>query len=258
VAKAINQVPVVIKGVFFDVGGTLYSYRNMLPTMMAVLKKVADRLELKHDFLEVARHYHLANKDADKAFADKPFYLFRDYFDDIFAGFLKRIGREDLRGHFEWFESYSRETLIGSLELRADCHEALARLKQMGLYLAAVSNADENQLAPLVERGQLHRWLTHWTSSEAARSCKPHRQFFDVALEKSGLSADQVLFVGDSLEQDIQGAHAVGMTTVLISEVDGPAPMHVGRQTPEPDFKITSLHELPAIVESLRGTAQPR
>jgi len=248
----------VISGVFFDVGGTLFSYRNMLPTMMAVLKTTSDRLALEHDFAEVARHYQQANKEIDRIFADRPFYLFRDYFDHIFAAFLQRLGRQDLRSHFDWFEAYARETLIGSLELRPDCHEALTRLKDMGLYLAAVSNADENQLLPLVQRGQLDRWLTHWTSSEAARSCKPDRRFFDVALQRSGLSANQVLFVGDSLEQDIQGAHAAGMTTVLISEIDGPAPMHVGRETPEPDFKITGLNEIPGIVASLRDAARPR
>ena len=241
----------MIKGVFFDVGGTLYSYRNIQPTLMAVLEKLAERLELEHDFADVARHYQLANKEVDKLFADKPAYLFHDYFEAIFADFLNRIDKQHLHSHFGWFEEYQRELLMGCMELKSDCHETLARLKAMGLYLSAVSNADENMLEPLIERGQLHRWLTHWTSSEAAQSCKPDKRFFEFALKKSGLSADQVLFVGDSLEQDIQGAHAVGMTTVLISEIGQSAPMHIGRETPEPDFSITSLSSLPEIIESI-------
>jgi HAD superfamily hydrolase (TIGR01509 family) len=247
----------MINGVFFDVGGTLYSYKNMQPTMLLLLKQLSDRLKLEHDFTDVARHYELAGKEVDKAFAEKPFYLFRDYFDATFTAFLERIDRLHLHTHFDWFEELQRETLMGSLDLRPDCHETLTRLKRMGLYLAAVSNADENHLTPLVERGQLHRWLDHWTSSESARSCKPDRRFFEIALAKSGLSAEQVLFVGDSLEQDIQGAHAVGMTTALITELEGPAPMHVGRETPHPDFRITSLGELPGIVQTLRGSKRP-
>ena len=242
----------MIKGIFLDVGGTLYSYARMHPAMAAVLKEVASRLQLQHEPLELARHYQLANDEVDRLFADKPFYLFSDYSKEVFAAFLARIDSTHLNHHLDWYETYLREKLIGSIELKPDCHATLERLKGMGLYLAAVSNADDNQLEPLIERGELHRWLTHWTSSEQAKSCKPDRRFFDLALKKSGLSAAEVLFVGDSLEQDIQGAHAVGMTTVLIADV-GPAPMHIGRETPDPDFQITSLTELPGIVAGLNS-----
>lgn len=242
----------MIKGIFFDVGGTLYSYAGMYPAIASVLKEVASRLQLEHQHEELARHYLLANKDVDRLFSERPFYLFRDYSQEIFEGFLARVGSPHLNGHFDWFESYHRETVVGSIELRPDCHDTLERLKAMGLYLSAVSNADNNQLLPLIERGQLARWLTHWTSSEEARSCKPDRRFFDIALQKSGLRAAEVLFVGDSLEQDIQGAHAVGMTTALIADV-GPAPMHIGRETPDPDFRISRLEELPDIIAKLNS-----
>ncbi|HKY89533.1 MAG TPA: HAD hydrolase-like protein, partial [Nevskiaceae bacterium] len=67
---------------------------------------------------------------------------------------------------------------------------------------------------------------------------------------KSGLAAGDVLFVGDSPEQDIHGANAVGMRTALITEPGSPPPMHVGRKTVDPDHRITRLSELPGIVEA--------
>ena len=245
----------MIKGIFFDVGGTLYSYRNMQATTMVLLQELSARLELEQDIAELAKHYQLANKESDKLFAPQPAYLFRDYFKTTFTGFLGRIDKPHLHHHFDWFHQKQTEMLIGCMELMPGCHETLTRLKDMGLYLAAVSNADEDQLRPLVENGKLHQWLTHWTSSEAAQSCKPDRRFYEIALKKSGLTADQVMFVGDSLEQDILGAHGVGMTTVLITEDNMPAPMHIGREVPEPNFRITSLGELPGIIEKLGGRA---
>ncbi|MCK9284306.1 MAG: HAD family hydrolase [Rhodocyclaceae bacterium] len=221
----------------------------MQSTMAAVMDKLAATLEL--DCAEVSRHYQLANAEVDRLVADTPFYLFRDYFEMIFSNFLGRIDRPHLHSHFAWFEEFHREMLLDCLELKSDCQETLARLKGEGLYLSAVSNIDDNMLEPLIERAQLQRWLDHWTSSEAAQSCKPHRRFFELALEKSGLRSDQVLFVGDSREHDILGAHALGMKTVLISEIGQPVPMHIGRETPEPDFSITSLSELPEIFLSL-------
>jgi len=246
----------MIRGAFFDVGETLYGYGNMRPAMAMLLQELAVRLELGDDLPALARDYQHANQEIDRLFAEQPFYLFHDYFESIFTAFVNRIEKPHLRHHFGWFGRHQHERLLGNLMLKPDCHEVLGRLKSMGLYHSAVSNSYENQLTPLVERAQLHRWLTHWTSSEAARSCKPDRRIFELALEKSGLAVDEVLFVGDSPEQDIQGAHAVGMATVLITETAAPAPMHIGRKTPDPDFRIESLGELPAIVRTLRGNTE--
>ncbi len=246
----------MIKGVFFDVGGTLYSYKTMQPTMMVLLQELKERLALDHDLNEVARLFQVANKAADKEFATKPAYLFYDYFKAIFLNFIASIDKQHLHEHFEWFEQRQREKLVGGMQLQPDCHDTLDRLKAMGLYLSAVSNADENHLQPLVERGELHRWLTDWTSSEAAKSCKPDRQFFDIALKKAGLKPEEVVFVGDSLEQDILGAHNVGLGTVLITEPGIPTPMHIGRDVPQPDYRITTLSELPDIIKNFRRRAE--
>jgi HAD superfamily hydrolase (TIGR01509 family) len=241
----------MIKGVFFDVGGTLYSYQTMPSTLERLVEMLAARLALKQDINELMSHYQAANKVSDKEFAVRSFYLFRDYFKSIFTGFLDRIDQSHNHHHFDWFEENQRAMLIGGMQLMPGCHETLARLKDMGLYLSAVSNADNVHLEPMVERGQFARWLTHWTSSETAQSCKPDMRFFEIALEKSGLPANQVMFVGDSLEQDIGGAHAMGMTTVLITEVAEQAPMHLGLETPDPDFRISKLSELPEIIEKV-------
>ena len=242
----------MIKGVFFDVGGTLYSYRRVPAAVTQTVQLLAERLALEADIGELMRHYQAANKAVDRVFAERPAYLFREYFAAIFEDFLARLDRAHLATHFEWFEPIQRAQLIDCLVLQEDCHATLDALKAMGLYLSAVSNADENQLTPLVERGELHRWLDHWTSSEAAASCKPDARFFAIALDKAGLAPQEVIFVGDSLEQDITGAHAAGMKTVLITEFDAHAPMTTGRETPEPDYHIRRLAELPAIVAALR------
>jgi FMN phosphatase YigB (HAD superfamily) len=93
---------------------------------------------------------------------------------------------------------------------------------------------------------ELETHMDHWTSSEEARSCKPHPGIFDVALQKAGCEADQVLFVGDSREHDIKGARRAGMKAVLISEEDGRSPLDVGDA--EPDHVIGELSELTELI----------
>ncbi|HKY90679.1 MAG TPA: HAD family hydrolase, partial [Nevskiaceae bacterium] len=163
----------MIKGVFFDVGGTLYSYRKLRAATADLMVVLAEKFGLSHEPGVLLGHYAAASRQVDLLHADKPAYLFRDYAEAIFLDFATRIERPDLHVHFDWYEPLQRQRLVGSLELRDDCHETLDRLKAMGLYLSVVSNADDNQLAPLVERAQLQRWMDHCTSSEEARSCKP-------------------------------------------------------------------------------------
>jgi HAD superfamily hydrolase (TIGR01509 family) len=245
----------MIKGVFFDLGGTLYSYKHPQSALMDTVERIAERLELDHDTEALAKLYELANKDVGKEFAEKPFFLVRDYFRALFTKFLERIDKAHLDEHHEWFHQFQHETLLETLTLKADCQETLAQLKNMGLYLSIVSNIDDDMLDPLVARGEFHRWLSHWTSSEGAQSCKPDQRFFEIALAKSGLKPEEVLFVGDSMEQDILGAHIAGMVTVLIAEDDTPAPMQVGKKVPDPDYRIKSLSELPEIVRNYRRAA---
>jgi len=142
------------------------------------------------------------------------------------------------------YHEIQQAALFGCLEIKPDCIETLTALKAQGLYLSIVSNIDDDMLEPLVEREQLDRYLDHWTSSEAAQSCKPDRRFFEVALEKSGLEANQVLFVGDSPEHDIAGANNAGMRTVLITEHGLEPPLQTGKKAVDPDHTIQTLAEL--------------
>lgn len=240
-----------LKGVFFDVGGTLFTYRHLPQAIRTLLGVLAEKLELRHEPGELLSQFAQANKDADKAFAERPAYLFRDYFETVFLNWLDRLESRHLHKHVDWVEALHRKHMLDAIVPMEDLAETLDRIKAMGLYMGVVSNADENQLMPLIEAGNLKHWLDHWTSSEEAQSNKPDRRFFEVALGKSGLKADQVLFVGDSPEQDIAGAHAMGMRTVLITEGSSAAPMTLGKKTPEPDFRIRRLSELPVIVEKL-------
>jgi HAD superfamily hydrolase (TIGR01509 family) len=239
----------MIKGVFFDLGGTLYSYSTMGESVVKLLNEFSEKLSLANNPMELIGYYQAASKDADHHYANQTFYLFENYFKSIFVGFTERLNHPSAADHSQWFYDRQLDIIINDLALKPHCHETLAALKAKGLYLSIVSNSDDDMLRTLVDNANLDPKFNHWTSSEAAKSCKPDPGFFEVALAKAGLQANEIIFVGDSLEQDILGAHAMGMTTVLISEDGGEAPMHIGKETPEPDYQITDLQELINIID---------
>ena len=148
----------------------------------------------------------------------------------------------------DWYLDAHQTCVFGSLELKADCLETLKALRAQGLYVSIVSNIDEDMLTTLVAREALGPLLDHWTSSEEAQSCKPHRGFFEYCLRKSGLPAAEILFVGDSPEHDIEGAAAMGMQTALILDVGMPPPLQAGRASVAPQHTISHLRELTSIV----------
>ena len=251
-ARNFSGVIAMLKGLFFDMGGTLYSYRNLGELTLVLLDDFAGRHRLEHDTSTLLKHYSAGSKKADHHLANKPFYLFREYFEIIYGAMLEESRLHHLKQDFDWFVQRQTELFIGQMILKENVHDVLAQLRAKKLYMSIVSNVDEDQFHPLLTRGDLPKWFDHCTSSESARSCKPDDRFFQVALEKSGLAPNEVLFIGDSLEQDIMGADKAGMHTVLISEAKGEAPMHIGRNTEvQPDYRITDLGELIGIVDEL-------
>jgi HAD superfamily hydrolase (TIGR01509 family) len=199
---------------------------------------------------EVGLAYRDASHAANARITRRDYYLHSELFEDTFVEFAQRLEREVDDELLEWFKAAQRDALLNNMVLRSDCLDTLAELKSRGLYLSIVSNIDDDYLVPLVERSGLNSLLDHWTSSEEAQSCKPHARFFEVALEKASCSADEVLFVGDSPEHDINGAKSVGMRTVLIREADITPPLQTGQTTLAPDHEIETLSELKDLVAS--------
>lgn len=98
----------------------------------------------------------------------------------------------------------------------ATTHALLESLRSRGLKLGLVSNAfDPGWLLrrDLEQMGIAERIDFAVFSSEVGKR-KPHPEIFERALAGLGASADESLFVGDRLFEDVRGAGELGMTTV--------------------------------------------
>jgi putative hydrolase of the HAD superfamily len=73
---------------------------------------------------------------------------------------------------------------------------------------------------------------------------KPDPAIYAEALNKAGASAHDTVFVGDSAEHDIAGAHASGLRTVWVNRHRTPW-IGSGRA---PDRQIEHIGQLPALV----------
>jgi len=236
------------RAVFFDLGGTLFSYRSIGKWTAPVLIEAARRLGIESEPREIGRAYSKASRAVNLRYVDQPFYMHRDLFRDTFRAFAAEFEREATSDWLDRFEASMRSSIVDNMKLRDDCLDTLARLQDRGMITAIVSNIDDDHLVPMVENSGLDAVLDHWTSSEEARSCKPDSGFFHVALAKAECRVEEVLFVGDSREHDVQGARRVGMKCALIAEPGAPALLQTGRVRLDADYEIEALAELLEIV----------
>jgi putative hydrolase of the HAD superfamily len=109
------------------------------------------------------------------------------------------------------------ETLMASIRFRAfpDAAPALESLRERGLALVCVSNWDVS-LAGVLERCGLGEALDGVVTSAGAGARKPDPEIFAAALELVGCEPGEALHVGDTPEEDLDGALAAGIPALLI------------------------------------------
>ena len=128
-----------------------------------------------------------------------------------------------------------------NFDLYEDALPVLEELRRHGLRIGLVSNTGRD----------LDAFLAHHAipcdaalASGAHGWVKPHRSIFETVLERLGVSPEEAAMVGDSPQDDIEGARALGMRAFLLDR-DG---RHPERQDALPD-----LYALPAAL----GLARP-
>ena len=78
-----------------------------------------------------------------------------------------------------------------------------------------VSNIDANDVLRAIEFHQLSP--SGIFTSEDAKAYKPRKELFELALNTTGLHADEVIHIGDSLSSDVKGASSVGITAIWLN-----------------------------------------
>ena len=105
-------------------------------------------------------------------------------------------------------------------------------LSKLPIYI--VSNIDR---ADMIQALAFHDFkLAGIFTSEDAKSYKPRKELFELALSTSGHGADEVVHIGDSLSSDIKGANEVGIQAVWINRDN--------REVPEGVLAVTKLTEI--------------
>ncbi|MFV0294758.1 MAG: HAD-IIA family hydrolase [Hyphomicrobiaceae bacterium] len=101
---------------------------------------------------------------------------------------------------------------------------------------------------PMAEAGAVQAFLESAGGVKACVAGKPNPAIFTLGLERIGLTAGEVMMIGDNLETDITGANAAGLTSTLV-ETGLPIPT---LDAVKPGLLVADLHELMTLMQAAR------
>jgi putative hydrolase of the HAD superfamily len=160
-----------------------------------------------------------------------------DHDEEIWVRFTERVivgmgGRGDTRAAA--VEMERRWVHSAHFELYDDALPVLEWLRDHGLLIGLLSNSSRDLDEFVAHHGLL---VDAVLTSHVHGKTKPHEAIFRALLERLGVSAGDSAMVGDTVEDDVEGARAVGMRAVLLDRE--------GRY-PDVEERLDDLRGLPA------------
>ena len=229
-----------IRAVLFDVGETLV---HPAPSFPALFSRVLEREGHTRDEADVLAASSVVFERFSEASREREAWTLnpeasRAFWIDVYQRMLVSLDLPSANGLRETL--YAAFTDLDNYALFDDVLPALASLREQGVAAGIVSNF-EAWLEDLLLHLEIRNEFPVRVISGLEGMEKPDLEIYALALERLGLPADQVAFVGDNPEFDIVPPMALGMTAVLIDRRDR-HPDHDG-------IRITDLRDLPRSLE---------
>lgn len=224
----------MIKAIIFDAFGTLISTANGSLDAARKLLCAKKRFDIEaKTFYSKWKAYHTDILLSSKTFLREE-EAFRLALDKLYCEYsVEGDGYTDA------------DILIDTFDKRILFPEVLSAVSKLrNQYDICIgSNTDDYPLYRNLERNGLS--VKRIYTSESLQTYKPKREFYTAILEDMNLPPCEVLFVGDSLIDDVFGPSRVGIKTC-----------HVNRKNTRytdvmPDISVSSLAELPDAIKTL-------
>lgn len=247
----------MIKGVVFDVGGTMHVS--------------AKNAEKQHSYAETVirllAEAGFAVHETPEAFYEKLHQAAETY-----KAWSEQSGRE-LPGESIWNDYFLKPFALGGrvsaslserlsflhdaarqqLDPRPGLKETMRELSQMGLIIGVISNIISRDFIPgILKKYGIDGYMSCTVLSSVTGIRKPQPGIFRVAEQALHLKPEELAYVGDTISRDVIGTRNAGWR--LMIQISNPRiafrdtkVQHLGYR---PDYRIESLTEIPAIISS--------
>ena len=215
--RHMNSLLSDIRAVFFDAVGTLITPN---PSFVEVYLATANHHVLQSSPAEINARFREAFRIEEDADRGRNWVCSEAGEESRWRSIVTAVFRD--RGTAEQIEAcfldlFAHFASPTAWRLIDHAGEVLAELANHGFALGVASNYDRRLHSVLDGIPELSHVQHRVISSEVGRR-KPDPRFFAEVVRRASYEAGQVLFVGDSLENDYLGPNAAGMRAVLLDD----------------------------------------
>lgn len=233
-----------IKGVFFDLYGTLLNYNGHEKASRAWINSFVNFIGTPYN-LNYAQIEILCGKILnDNIEETKPDYLTTYEFK-----IKHHLGNLEIKiadEHLKHIADTTVQCWQDHITLADEAIEVLSRLSKSKT-VALISNFDHTpHVKKVLSEHKLDLYLNPIIISDEAGIQKPDPSIFRLALNQANLTHDEVIFVGDSYNDDIEGARSASIFPILIDHNSGEIPSKIIH-----DQDLIQINSLSALLDIL-------
>jgi putative hydrolase of the HAD superfamily len=194
--------PTQVRIVTFDVGGTLIDPFPSVGEVYAAAARESNFPCPQPDELTATFSKVWKNKEG----FDYSFKAWAALVDEVFGTALPRNVFQAMYDRFKKADAWM---------IYPDVRPTLEALRDCNYRMAVISNWDD-RLPPLLDALGLGEFFEAVVLSVHTRATKPSPEMYKRALSTLNITGSEVLHIGDSQEEDVRGAQAVGMQALLL------------------------------------------
>ncbi|MCL2577285.1 MAG: YjjG family noncanonical pyrimidine nucleotidase [Defluviitaleaceae bacterium] len=222
-----------LKAVFFDADDTLINHKEC---EKQALKYLFDNIGIsyKNEYQNIFRPLDRMLWENETILPkDIPTHRFKIFFEKINIDYKNFAKANDL----------FKKGLANAFALTENAEKIIKYLHNKGYSLYVVTNGLIELQRPRVTNSKIGKFISYVMVSEEVGAKKPNPLIFNILLQKINFNPNEVIMVGDSLKNDIQGAKNANIKSVWFN------PERIKNETDIiPDYEITDLLQLTKIL----------
>jgi len=250
-----NLADFKIKAVLFDLGDTLLNYGKIDPHE-PFFKAAAKTWQWLRDKANVKGFQWLYTVRSLLAIHSRIIWSHFTGHDFDSLQVLKDLGRR--MGHNLTDSQYEElvwmwyEPLADMVTIEHDLHQTLTTLRSRDLKLAIVSNTfvSASVLNRHLKQLDLFKFFDFIYYSYLFDKRKPHPEMFLAAAKQLNIPPNEIIYVGDRIDNDVNGSLGAGMIPILKRTHS-----NINKKVPTGVTVISAISELPAVIEKINITA---
>ena len=201
-----------VKGVLLDIDNTIYHYESCHMQAQSVLIKELSRLLVVPEET-IKKEYFNSRKTVNKRLCKTASSHSRFLY--IQLTIEKILGISDFENTLKMEKLYWN-IFLEKMQLNTAAKKFILKCNEINIAICCVTDLTAQIQFRKLLKFNLENHIKYIVTSEEVGVEKPHALMFQSALEKIGLSASDVIMIGDHPIKDIKGAQSMGINAYHI------------------------------------------